>query len=73
MATTRTTEELDARAETLYEQEVGWRGFAQEFTTEELTRLADLCTMTFIDGVLDGGRSYDDEVFDALAITAPSS
>lgn len=69
MSATRTTETLDARAEALYEQEVGWREFAQEFTTEELTRLADLCQIQR-DG--SGGRSYDDEVFDALAITAPT-
>lgn len=66
MTATRTTEALDARAKVLYDAEAGWRGFAEEFTTEELTRLAELCQIQR-DG--SGGRSYDDEVFDALSIT----
>lgn len=54
---------LDITAETLYDREVGWRGFAAEFTVAELEQLATLCQIT----PQGGGRSYDDEVFDALA------
>lgn len=55
---------LDARARALYDAEAGWREFAAAFTFEELEQLATLCQIQ-PDG--SGGRSYDDEVFDALS------
>lgn len=54
---------LDITADAMYDREATWRDFAGEFTVEELRQLATLCQIT-PDG---GGRSYDDEVFDALA------
>lgn len=56
---------LDSIAANLYAAEEGWRTFAKVFTLEELEALAQLCQMNR-DG--SGGRSYDDEVFDALAM-----
>ena len=57
-----TMNELDARAEQLYEQEVGWEGFAEAFTLEELDALETLCQYK---PDFTGGRNYDDEVYDA--------
>lgn len=57
-------ETLDARAQVMYEAEAGWKEFAEAFTRLELEMLAELCQIT----PEGGGRSYDDEVFDALAM-----
>lgn len=61
---TARTETLDAIAERLYDAEKGWQTFAVVFSREELDILAGLCQIT----EAASGRSYDDEVFDALAL-----
>lgn len=55
--------DLDQLAEALYERQVSHLIFAEVFTEPELRNLAELCVIT----PEGGGRSYDDEVFDALA------
>lgn len=66
----RTIAELDKLAQAMYDSEAGWRDFAEQFTAPELTKLATLCQM---DREGNGGRGYDDEVFDALAILESES
>ncbi len=57
----RSIDSLDAAASRLYNNAATYQEFASVFTVEELTRLSELCGA--------GQRAYDDEVFDALAIT----
>lgn len=61
----RDVNELDARAEALYDKEASWQEFATSFTREELDALWQLCLINPQEE--QWGRSYDDEVYDARA------
>lgn len=60
---------LDARAEAMYDEQASYQEFADAFTVAELEQLATLCQIS----LTQSGRSYDDEVFDALAIMKSAS
>lgn len=58
---------LDSIAERMYDNQLGWMAFYNTFDKDQLAALWKLCVLTKdLDGNLDGGRSYDDEVYDAL-------